>query len=129
MKLLQAYGGTQQKLSNGRTITFDETKLSSPSPIKESKKSSQKKKIEYQRKRTTSPKKKEFVETSNIQQHTTAKLVSSPEKPDSEWVTYLDSESQCYYEYNTINGESRWLTYEASQAIGIEKQHEIQSNY
>ena len=65
----------------------------------------------------------------NLQQHTTAKLVSSPEKPDSEWVTYLDSESQCYYEYNTINGESRWLTYEASQAIGIEKHHEIQSNY
>ena len=71
--------------------------------------------------------KKEIVETTNKKQQ--AITVSSPKKKDSEWVTYLDSESQCYYEYNTINGESRWLTYEASQAIGIEKQHKIQSNY
>lgn len=109
MTLLKSYGGTQPgtqpQKSNGTTIAM-------------ASKISKSNKIKGRRKRVKKSPLKEKVE--NIvkqQQNTISRIVSDVN--EGEWVTYLDAESQCYYEYNLSSGESRWLTWEQSQDIGI----------
>ena len=109
MTLLKSYGGTQPgtqpQESNGTTIAM-------------ASKISKRNKVKGRRKRVKKSPLKEKVE--NIvkqQQNTISRIVSDVN--EGEWVTYLDAESQCYYEYNLSSGESRWLTWEQSQDIGI----------
>ena len=40
---------------------------------------------------------------------------------EKEWVTYLDAESQGYYESHIVTGDAKWLTCEESQAIGVQR--------
>ena len=137
MKLLKKYGGTQETAASGRTITFDATTLSSPSPTKEKKQKKQKKSqreqimnnkrdsIEAARKRT--PQSKEKKKKSNKENTENKENKEKKETGDTtsfnldqDWITYLDQDSQCYYESHQVTGHSRWLTWEESNKIGIQ---------
>ena len=110
MTLLKSYGGTQPgtqpQESNGTTIAMA-SKISKSNKIKGRRK----------RVKKNSPLKEKVENIKKQQQNTISRIVSDVN--EGEWVTYLDAESQCYYEYNLSSGESRWLTWEQSQDIGI----------
>ena len=133
--LLKEYGAKQNGRSEERSITFMETELSSPSPTREERMKEKRSRVpsskKIKKKYTMPLMEQQFekkVEKQEIVEMKTLPVISEESNDanamlpvEKEWVTYLDAESQCYYESHIVTGDAKWLTWEESQAIGVQR--------
>ena len=135
--LLKSYGAIQHVVSDGRSISFNEHELKSPNPNREKKMIAKRQRVgrtlvpprksdvivsNYSKvvdKTVPAEQKLEMIAEDQTQLHVPKVHFTEVEVREKE-VIYLDSESQCYYKYSLVTGESEWLSYEENQNIGIQ---------
>ena len=130
--LLKTYGARHHAVkSDGRSIAFVETEIGSPDINKEERMA----RLGLRRKRVELPPSNKVVLadkdkdvgmdledmwSSTGDMESVERVGGTKSAGESDFVTYLDARSQCYYKYSLKTGESEWMTWEQSQEIGIQ---------